>query len=229
MNDDNRPLPQGWIKDFDPQYNRPFYVNTNVEPPVSIWVHPLDDPSYNQQSKSSFAPPAGPPPEAAGGSPYSSSHNSPMPQPGSNSPMPPPQQTRQSKSSKFKSMLGLGSSGSSKPSYGQNYAGYGQPQQYGSSYGQQQPYMQPQQGYMQPQQSYMQPQQPMYVQQPVGGGRRMGGGMGSMLPMAGGLGAGMLGGAFLAHEFDESQQDAYQDGYQDGADGDFGGGDMGDF
>lgn len=62
----------------------------------------------------------------------------------------------------------------------------------------------------------------------------MGGGMGSMLPMAGGLGAGMLGGAFLAHEFDESQQDAYQDGYQDGADGDygggdFGGGDMGDF
>lgn len=72
------------------------------------------------------------------------------------------------------------------------------------------------------------------VQQPVGGGRRMGGGMGSMLPMAGGLGAGMLGGAFLAHEFDESQQDAYQDGYQDGADGDYGGGDfdggdMGDF
>lgn len=41
-----------------------------------------------------------------------------------------------------------------------------------------------------------------------GGGLGMGGGL------ALGAGAGLLGGALLAHEFDESQQDAYQEGYR---------------
>ncbi|TIA99298.1 hypothetical protein E3P96_02943 [Wallemia ichthyophaga] len=225
MSADGRPLPEGWIEDFDPQYQRNFWVDVRKEPPVSIWHHPLDDAEYSNKS---FAPPPGPPP---GASPYEEKppvpQSQPSPQPRGSSPYIP---QKESKSSKIKSFLGLGSS--SRPQgYGQG--GYMQqqpmqqpmyPQQ--QSYPQQQPYMQPQQQpYMHPQQQqpYMQPQQPMYVQQQrpskrMGGG---GGGMGSMLPMAGGLGAGMLGGAFLAHEFDESQQDAYEDGYDDGGGGDF--------
>jgi len=46
---DERPLPDGWIKDFDPNTNHHFYVDTNCEPPRSCWVHPYDDPQFRRE------------------------------------------------------------------------------------------------------------------------------------------------------------------------------------
>ncbi|KAK6066242.1 WW domain-containing protein [Seiridium cupressi] len=143
---------------------------------------------------------------------------------------------------KAKGFLGkLFGSGKNKMSGGgYGGGGYGgQQQQYGS-YGSpapQQGYYNgppPQQGYYPPQQQggyYGGPQQGYggYPQQGGNYGRPQksgGGGMGMMGGAALGLGAGVLGGALIEHEIDESQQDAYQDGYNDGNDGgDYGGGD----
>lgn len=44
------------------RHQRTFWVDTNAQPPRSIWTHPLDDPEYQRSSTSSFAPPPGPPP-----------------------------------------------------------------------------------------------------------------------------------------------------------------------
>ncbi|KAF2012088.1 hypothetical protein BU24DRAFT_396887 [Aaosphaeria arxii CBS 175.79] len=46
MEDENRPLPPGWIRQFDAQEQHQFFVDTRSEPPRSIWVHPYDDPEY---------------------------------------------------------------------------------------------------------------------------------------------------------------------------------------
>lgn len=46
MEDENRPLPKGWIRQFDPDHHHQFYVDTTKEPPRSIWVHPYDDEDY---------------------------------------------------------------------------------------------------------------------------------------------------------------------------------------
>ena len=46
MEDENRPLPKGWIRQFDPEHGHQFYVDTRPEPPRSIWVHPYDDEDY---------------------------------------------------------------------------------------------------------------------------------------------------------------------------------------
>lgn len=46
MEDLHRPLPSGWIRQFDTQENHQFYVDTNCDPPRSIWSHPYDDPTY---------------------------------------------------------------------------------------------------------------------------------------------------------------------------------------
>ncbi|KAF2268546.1 hypothetical protein CC78DRAFT_576031 [Lojkania enalia] len=46
MEDENRPLPSGWIRQFDPNEQHQFFVDTNADPPRSIWVHPYDDPEY---------------------------------------------------------------------------------------------------------------------------------------------------------------------------------------
>ncbi|KAF8575505.1 hypothetical protein K439DRAFT_1641343 [Ramaria rubella] len=43
---ESRPLPEGWIKQFDSNSNAWFYVDTSASPPRSIWVHPYDDPQY---------------------------------------------------------------------------------------------------------------------------------------------------------------------------------------
>ena len=46
MEDEGRPLPSGWIRQLDPQNHHQFFVDTNVEPPRSIWHHPYDDQEY---------------------------------------------------------------------------------------------------------------------------------------------------------------------------------------
>ncbi|EUC67521.1 hypothetical protein RSOL_511790 [Rhizoctonia solani AG-3 Rhs1AP] len=87
-NPDTRPLPPGFITQFDTNYHAWFYVNTNTNPPTTQWTHPAND-----QKPASYAPPQGPPPSGGpgfpqipGGSPYPQS-NSPYP-PQNNSPYP---------------------------------------------------------------------------------------------------------------------------------------------
>lgn len=46
MEDEGRPLPHGWIRQYDPQNHHQFFVDTDVEPPRSIWCHPYDDEQY---------------------------------------------------------------------------------------------------------------------------------------------------------------------------------------
>jgi len=43
IEDEIRPLPTGWIRQFDPKENHQFFVDTKANPPRSIWHHPLDD------------------------------------------------------------------------------------------------------------------------------------------------------------------------------------------
>lgn len=46
MEDENRPLPPGWIRQFDAIEQHQFFVDTKADPPRSIWTHPYDDPEY---------------------------------------------------------------------------------------------------------------------------------------------------------------------------------------
>jgi len=46
MEDENRPLPPGWVRSFDPEEHHQFFVDTTKDPPRSIWVHPYDDEEY---------------------------------------------------------------------------------------------------------------------------------------------------------------------------------------
>lgn len=44
MEDESRPLPEGWIRQFDPDTAHFFFVDTRTE--RSIWHHPYDDDQY---------------------------------------------------------------------------------------------------------------------------------------------------------------------------------------
>ncbi|KAI8984943.1 hypothetical protein BD414DRAFT_71103 [Trametes punicea] len=68
-NPDRRPLPPGWIEQWDPNYKAWFYVNTAENPPRSSWVHPLG-PAPPAPQPSGYAPPPGPPPPDRSYSPY---------------------------------------------------------------------------------------------------------------------------------------------------------------
>lgn len=46
MEEESLPLPQGWIRQFDPASNHHFYVDTLATPPRSIWIHPYNDPDF---------------------------------------------------------------------------------------------------------------------------------------------------------------------------------------
>lgn len=46
MEDEGRPLPPGWVRQFDAKEAHQFFVDTNVNPPRSIWHHPYDDEQY---------------------------------------------------------------------------------------------------------------------------------------------------------------------------------------
>lgn len=46
MEDESRPLPDGWVRSFDPQAKHQYFVDTKVDPPRAIWHHPFDDEDY---------------------------------------------------------------------------------------------------------------------------------------------------------------------------------------
>lgn len=46
MEDENRELPPGWVRQFDPVEQHQFFVDTKSNPPRSIWTHPYDDPAF---------------------------------------------------------------------------------------------------------------------------------------------------------------------------------------
>ncbi|GAA5834188.1 hypothetical protein JCM11251_000566 [Rhodosporidiobolus azoricus] len=245
MSHDDRPLPAGWIQQWNEQHNAPYWVDTNANPPRSIWCHPLDDPEYqrSQGGSTAFAPPPGPPP----GHPSShnnssssfpndtkspsglggSSHVYESHQASSSHSTQPPLDRTQSQSKKSGGLFGkikakIDEAKQSRPQqgYGGQGGGYGGRPGYGGGGGYGQPqYMQG--GY--PQQyggGYMQPQSRFGGG--MGGGRMGGGGgMNPALMLGGGLLAGGLMGGMIA----DGQNDAYNEGFQDG--GDFDGGDMG--
>ncbi|KAL2413204.1 hypothetical protein ABEF95_003009 [Exophiala dermatitidis] len=49
MEDLQRPLPDGWVRSYDPKENHQFFVNTKENPPKSYWEHPLDIPDVVQK------------------------------------------------------------------------------------------------------------------------------------------------------------------------------------
>jgi len=46
MEDEHRPLPAGWVRQYDAKSEHQFFVDTNKTPPRSIWHHPYDDDEY---------------------------------------------------------------------------------------------------------------------------------------------------------------------------------------
>jgi hypothetical protein len=46
MEDESRPVPEGWVRQFDEASHHQFFVNTKAVPPRSIWHHPYDDDEY---------------------------------------------------------------------------------------------------------------------------------------------------------------------------------------
>ncbi|KAN0108716.1 hypothetical protein V8E51_008458 [Hyaloscypha variabilis] len=46
MEDESRPLPSGWIRQYDSETHHQFFVDTSASPPRSIWHHPYDDSTY---------------------------------------------------------------------------------------------------------------------------------------------------------------------------------------
>lgn len=46
MEDEQRSLPEGWIRQFDANQHHQFFVDTRADPPRSIWHHPYDDEEY---------------------------------------------------------------------------------------------------------------------------------------------------------------------------------------
>ncbi|KAL9577470.1 MAG: hypothetical protein Q9212_006346, partial [Teloschistes hypoglaucus] len=46
MEDEGRPLPPGWVRQYDTGNHHQFFVDTNKDPPRSIWHHPYDDDEY---------------------------------------------------------------------------------------------------------------------------------------------------------------------------------------
>lgn len=46
MEDEARPLPSGWVRQYDSKSSHQFFVDTNSSPPRSIWHHPYDDETY---------------------------------------------------------------------------------------------------------------------------------------------------------------------------------------
>ncbi|KAI4237094.1 MAG: hypothetical protein LQ352_007960, partial [Teloschistes flavicans] len=46
MEDEGRPLPTGWVRQYDSEHHHQFFVDTTKDPPRSIWHHPYDDDEY---------------------------------------------------------------------------------------------------------------------------------------------------------------------------------------
>ncbi|CAE6448842.1 unnamed protein product [Rhizoctonia solani] len=67
MEDESRPLPKGWVRDYDHANKHHFYVDTTTSPPRSIWVHPLEDEQFQREHPELFRSPSGPPPSSSRG------------------------------------------------------------------------------------------------------------------------------------------------------------------
>lgn len=46
MEDESRPVPEGWVRQFDSETGHQFFVDTREKPPRSIWHHPYDDQQF---------------------------------------------------------------------------------------------------------------------------------------------------------------------------------------
>jgi hypothetical protein len=46
MEDEHRPLPSGWVRQYDASTHHQFFVDTRANPPRSTWNHPNDDEQY---------------------------------------------------------------------------------------------------------------------------------------------------------------------------------------
>ncbi len=46
MEDEGRPLPPGWVRQYDAKESHQYFVDTNVSPARAIWHHPCDDEQY---------------------------------------------------------------------------------------------------------------------------------------------------------------------------------------
>jgi hypothetical protein len=46
MEDEHRPLPPGWVRQYDASTHHQFFVDTKSNPPRSTWNHPHDDEQY---------------------------------------------------------------------------------------------------------------------------------------------------------------------------------------
>lgn len=46
MEDESRPVPEGWVRQYDPKHGHQYFVDTKTSPPRSIWHHPFDDDQY---------------------------------------------------------------------------------------------------------------------------------------------------------------------------------------
>jgi len=229
------PPPYGWVKQIDPATNHPFWVDTQSNPPRSIWTHPYEDEQYLRdhpevrgRKEGTYAAPSGPPPTHRRHSSDSGLR------PGPSGVGPRDSRSHPGTPHEKRSFLGklkdaaIGTKEEreahkrqreemNRRREEQRQAALRQIMEQArlrqERYGQQNPYGQ----YVQrnPQVMYGPPMGNPYY----GGGyygRRRGGGGGAALPLIGGLGAGMLlGGAFA-------------DGGDFGGDGgDFGGGDFG--
>ncbi|KAK2462281.1 hypothetical protein APHAL10511_005587 [Amanita phalloides] len=90
QNPDTRPLPPGWVSQYDSNYRAWFYVNAVAQPPVTTWVHPLGPASQSPPPPpaASYGAPSGPPPgppastgyERGPGYGYGNSYGTPGPQ-----------------------------------------------------------------------------------------------------------------------------------------------------
>ncbi|PFH50570.1 hypothetical protein AMATHDRAFT_60851 [Amanita thiersii Skay4041] len=226
-NPDTRPLPPGWITQFDTNYKAWFYVNTVAQPPVTTWVHPLGPPpAPGAPAQTQYAAPSGPPP---------------------------PSDNKQNETQPQSYNYGL-QGGYGGPPYGGQQQYGGQPQyggQYGGQYSQMGPAPPPassqghekvsggflgklfnkpghgsssssnyaNQGYAQaPPQMVQQmvPQQGYYQQKPP---KKHGGGMGGAGMLAAGAGAGLLGGLLVADAIDDAGD--FDGGFGDDMGGDW--------
>ncbi|CAE6414665.1 unnamed protein product [Rhizoctonia solani] len=67
MEDESRPLPKGWVRDYDHTNKHHFYVDTTANPPRSIWVHPFEDEQFQREHPELFKQPSRLPPSSPGG------------------------------------------------------------------------------------------------------------------------------------------------------------------
>ncbi|KAF8317335.1 hypothetical protein DL93DRAFT_2095716 [Clavulina sp. PMI_390] len=88
---DDRPLPEGWIREYDAKFNHFYYVNTRTQPPFVTWEHPLDHFRDDEKSNSSEKPyhqrahsPSPSPPSPTMVAAYPSSSSTPTTYPTSN-------------------------------------------------------------------------------------------------------------------------------------------------